>query len=309
MRIFRGQGLNIGSRSLASVGLTMDHGRYLVKDYKVIKLSDGLVKPSPIDLNIKDYEGLKETINQLLLNPKTRMRKKISLSLPDLSVKASIVKLEEIPSRKKDLEKTLAWKMEKLSLWPLQDAKISYQILHKPDARKGGDYRLLVSMIKRDILMQYEGFVTSLGLWPVLIDISSFHIFNFYFDYIYKRVSKEAGFIFLNIFENFTLMIFKDGLLDYIRIKAFGGGIPKTFDELLTSLNIYSQGQDLSRITHLFIFGDNPSKELAKLTEKELGLIAESLGTKMVSSVDGIASIIDEESAPLIPALAAAIGR
>jgi len=104
-------------------------------------------------------------------------------------------------------------------------------------------------------------------------------------------------------------LIFEDGLLDYIRIKASGGGQAKTFDELLTSLNVYSEGHDLSAITHLFVFGDTLSEELVKRAEKDLGLIAESLGTKMLSNVEGIASIIDEESAPLIPALAAAIGR
>lgn len=309
LRIFKAQGLNIGSRYLASVGLSTGNGRYLVRDYKVITLPDGLIKPSPIDLNIKDSGRLKETIKQFLLNSKTRMKKKIFLSLPDLSVKVSIADLEKLPSKKKDLEKILAWKMEKVSLFPLQDVKLNYQVLHKPTKRDGGSYRLLVSMIKRDILNQYEDLISSLGLCPVIVDISSFHIFNLYNDYISQRISQEKGFIFLNIFENFTLMIFKGGLLDYIRIKASGGGPVKTFDELLTSLNIYSEGHELSAITHLFVFGDTLSEEMVKRAEKELGLIAESLGPKMVNSVDGIASIIDEESAPLIPALAAAIGR
>lgn len=309
LRIFKAQGLNIGSRYLASVGLSTGNGRYLVKDRKVLRLPDGLVRPSPIDLNIKDYGKLRETIQQFLLNPKNRMKKKIFLGLPDLSVKVSIVDLEKLPSGKKDLEKILAWKMEKASLFPLHDVKLSYQVLHKPTKRDGGSYRLLVSMIKRDILIQYEDLISSLGLWPVIVDISSFHIFNLYNDYISQRISQEKGFIFLNIFENFTLMIFKDGLLDYIRIKASGGGPAKTFDEILTSLNIYSEGHDLSAITHLFVFGDTLSEEFAKRAEKELGLIAESLGPKMVSRVEGITSIIDEDNAPLIPALAAAIGR
>ena len=103
LRIFNAQGLNIGLRYLASVGLSTGNGRYLVKDCKVLRLPDSLVKPSPIDLNIKDSGRLKEIIKQFLLNSKTRMKKKIFLSLPDLSVKVSIVDLEKLPSKKKDM--------------------------------------------------------------------------------------------------------------------------------------------------------------------------------------------------------------
>jgi len=158
------KGLNIGSRCFASVGLSTGNGRYLVRDYKVITLPDGLIKPSPIDLNIKDPGRLEEIIKQFLLNSKTRMKKKIFLGIPDVSVKVSIVDLEKLPSEKNDLEKILAWKMEKVSLFPLQDVKLSFQVLDEPTKRDGGSYRLLVSMIKRDILIQYEDLISSLGL-------------------------------------------------------------------------------------------------------------------------------------------------
>lgn len=302
-------GLNIGSRYLSSVRLSLSLGKYLVKDHNILELPDGLIRPSHIDLNIKDPARLKEYIRSLV--PKRKMQKRISLSLPDLAVKASILELEKIPKDRKELEKILTWKIEKDSISPLKDIRLSYQILYKYKPKKGeeGRYRILVSMIKKEILAQYEEFFSSLGLWPILIDISSFHIFNLYYNHIYKGVPKEDGFIFLNIFENFTLMIFKEGILDYIRIKAFRGGADDALKELLASLAIYGEKEDLVTIKNLFVFGDNLRDELVKMVEKELGITSELLDPRMLHGLDGITSIIEEESASLIPALAAAIGR
>ena len=312
-------GLNFGASSLALVKLKGRGKRSHLHRYQVHPMSKDILVPSPTDCNIQKPEEIKKIIQNLFEEEKIR-RQPISLSLPDLAVKVLLLKLDHLPKKGEDLDQLIRWNMEKTFLSPLKEAHLSYQILN-PGKGGGMKHCVLASMIQRNILFEYEDLIRSLGCYPVLIDISSFHVFNLFRDILSREVPGEEGFLFVNVFDsNFTIMIFSHGLPDFIRIKGFRdrwfpgqgeGGLrgEKIAEELETSFRFYRREGPTEPINTIFLFGELQMADLISPLEEQFPLKIHLLDPQSLVAMDGFSSVGGEEAPFLIPALAAAMGR
>ena len=298
-------GLHIGSRFLALAVMERHPKGYRLNTAQMVELPAGLIQPSPASLNISDPGEFQSTL-QKLIEPHKAF-KKISLSLPDPAVRAVKLSMPPKSVKGKELENWIRWQMEKVFLSPLGNAKVVHQMI--PSSQKG----ILALTIQQDILEQYEEGVLKLGIKPIWVNVSSFQLFNFYHDLILQLAGSPGRFIVLNLFDhNFTLMIFMQGALDFIRIKGLA---PSSDDhaladlimhELNSSLNFYSQIQDPSVMTHLFVFGRKMS-EFIKKAHDQYHLEVEPLEPERLTFLEDLTLVRPEEIPFMTPAIAAAM--
>jgi hypothetical protein len=244
-------GISISTDSIIIVEIEKNGNEFRLKDFKSAD-SKGYIKPSLTEQNIIDPASFKKAIKTLIGSKK----RSASISIPDASVKTALLELESMPSKKTELRKLIKWKMEKSVPFKIDDAHISCQALNKKN--------ILVSVIRKGILYQYEELLREASVEPVFIDTASSHTFNLFHDTIVKE---SESFIFLNIIDSvFTLMIFKKGCPDFIRVKALRGGtclpnrqggeIKRVRDELLASLKFYSHSKEISDLTSIYYIAD-----------------------------------------------------
>lgn len=306
-------GLHIGSQYLALVILEK-HGKvYRLHTAQMSELPSGLVQPSPAHLNISDPGEFQSHLRSLIEPYKDL--KTISLSLPDPAVRA--VRLPAPPQSVKgrDLEHLIRWHMEKIFLAPLGNARVSHQPIST--SHPG----VLAVAIQQEILQQYEEAIRKVGIEPVLINISSLQLFNFYHDLLLQLASPSGRFMVLNLFDyNFTLMIFMEGVIDFIRIKGLTPlSAPDQLDdsddhslsdlimhELNASLSFYSQVHDPSTVTHLFVFGRKMSGFI-KRAHDQYHLEVEPLEPERLPYLEGLTKVRPEEVPLMTPAIASAV--
>jgi Tfp pilus assembly PilM family ATPase len=277
------------------------------------QLPPGLVQPSPVHLNISDPDEFQSHL-QALVEPYKGL-KTISLSLPDPAVRAARLSAPPQPVKGGDLEHLVRWHMEKIFLAPLGNARVSHQPI--PSPHQG----VLAVAIQQEILQQYEEAIRRLGIEPVLVNISSFQLFNFYHDLLLQLAGPSGHFMVLNLFDyNFTFMIFIDGALDFIRIKGLtppsdSNPLHDSDDhslsdlimhELNASLSFYSQTHDPSIVTHLFVFGRKMSGFIKKAHD-QYHLEVEPLEPERLPYLEGLTKVRPEEIPWMTPAIASAV--
>jgi hypothetical protein len=137
---------------------------FALRRLAVTALDSGIVEPSPSRLNVANPEMLGQAIRAVsksIGNGGGRT----GLLLPDASVRVSVVEFETLPSKPKELEALLRWRIKDSLGFPPDAARISFQEIY----RGPGVIELLVVAAKEDVLAQYEGVIEPLRGGLVLV--------------------------------------------------------------------------------------------------------------------------------------------
>jgi len=278
-------------------------GRLKLKNHEIAYLTDRVLIPDPLTPGIRDAELVQKTL-RAMLKP-GRRPKAVSVSLSDILAKVMLIPMEKPITERADVEKLIQWKIEKSTLYQPQGLRLRYQLLPS----------LLASSIHEQVLLQYESVLQASGLEPRLIDIASFHVFNLYHDYIFQKSAPQHRFIFIYAGDSFsTVMIFTEGVLNFIRVKALRSqprsAEDRVAEELRSSIDFYSEDHDITSITHLFAVGLPISEMLSKSWGDSFPWEIVQLKPEDVISITSQNGEIPEKDWPtLIPAIAAAVRR
>jgi len=279
-------------------------GRLRLKKHEIAYLTDRVLIPDPLSPSVRDAELVQKTL-RAMLKP-GRRPKAVSVSLSDIIAKVTLISMEKPITEPADIEKLIQWKIEKSSLHEPKELRLRYQLFPS---------LLLASSIKEQVLFQYESVFQASGLEPRLMDIASFHVFNLYHDHLFQRSAPHHRFIFLYAGETFsTMMIFLEGALNFIRIKALRSQTrsvkDRVVEELRSSLAFYSEGHDITALTHLFSVGLPISEVLSKSWGDSFpGEIVQLKPEDVISITPQNGGVREEDWPTLIPAIAAAAGR
>lgn len=130
----------------------------------VTALDSGVVEPSPSQLNVAKPEMLGQAIRAVSKSIGNG-RGRTGLLLPDASVRVNVVEFEMLPSKPKELDALLRWKIKDSLGFSPDDARISFQEIY----RGPGVVELLVVAAKNEVLAQYEGVIEPIRGGPVLV--------------------------------------------------------------------------------------------------------------------------------------------
>jgi type IV pilus assembly protein PilM len=150
-------------------------GNPVVQGYAVEPLPAGAVTPSLTSTNISDRDAVGRAVTaacqSLGLKPK-----RIALVIPDVAAKVSLVKFEQTPSRREDLNQLIRWQVKKSTPFPVDDACLTYT----PGARSANGSEFVVVIARREIVREYETVCEQVGIEAGLIDISTFGVINLF---------------------------------------------------------------------------------------------------------------------------------
>ncbi|HKE86499.1 MAG TPA: pilus assembly protein PilM [Vicinamibacterales bacterium] len=145
----------------------------MVQGYAVEPLPVGAVSPSLMYMNISDrsavIQALRSACDSVGVRPK-----RAALVIPDVTSKVSLVRFEQTPTRRDDLDQMIRWQMKKSTPFPIEDACVT----HSPGAKSIDGNEFLVVAARRDAIREYEGVCNEAGIEAGLIDLSTLAVIN-----------------------------------------------------------------------------------------------------------------------------------
>ncbi|KAB0669317.1 pilus assembly protein PilM [Oryzomonas sagensis] len=200
-------------------------------------LAAGTVRSSLREANILDPQAFVDrfqSAHNLLLH----RSKRLSLTLPDSVGRIMLLDMEgRFKNRAEGLD-MIRWKLKKNLPFDAADAHLDYQVLK---IRENGDMALLVALVSRTVIGQYEDVLATAGFTPARIDFNSFNL--------YRAFDRRLGLLddcILIFFYNHALgiMAYHNDIPEFIRVKELAGTPAvdnRVFMEINNSLLVYRE--------------------------------------------------------------------
>jgi hypothetical protein len=149
------------------------HGnRTVVSAHATEPLPAGALAPSLTARNLHDRGAVAAALGRVL--ERIGSPRRVGLIVPDPIGKVSIVKFEQVPARAQDLDQLIRWQVKKTAPFPIEDAQVTYVPgLHAPDGQE-----FVVTLARRDIIVEFETLCEELGVHAGLVDIATFNVIN-----------------------------------------------------------------------------------------------------------------------------------
>ncbi|MFN7983425.1 MAG: pilus assembly protein PilM [Vicinamibacterales bacterium] len=165
-------GLDIGAGRVAGVALDDRGGRPVITAHAVEQLPDGALVPALNALNIKDRAAVSDAVGRVL--ERIGRPKRIGLVVGDPVAKVSQIKLQQVPAKAQDLDQVIRWQVRKSAPFAIEDAQIGYEAGFKAD--DGQDF--IVTLARRDVIVEYEELCAAASAHAGVVDISTFNVVN-----------------------------------------------------------------------------------------------------------------------------------
>ena len=206
----------------------------------VESLQEGIFAPDTLKVSLREPNVLQQsafvaTVREAStkLNANTA---KTAVALPDASGRVMLLDLDTRFKNREEAVDIIRWKLKKNFPFDINDAHFDFQVLQQLDS---GEVSLLVSLICRQVLQQYEDLLVEAGLEPNQIDFTSFGLFDLFapklpMDENYLFISHMAGVL--------NIMVSNQGVLAFYRSKELGErgfSVNRTYREISSSLLVY----------------------------------------------------------------------
>jgi len=222
--------------------------------------------------NVLDSEGFVNSVrsaHNLLLCRNS----KVSVTLPDSVGRIVLLDLEtRFKSRLEALD-LIRWKLKKSIPFDLADTHLDYQQLA---VRDNGDLALLVALVSKTVISQYEELLTEAGLTPARIDFNSFNLCRAF----ERRLSLNDDGILISFYDGILgIMVFTQGAPEFIRTKDLSGTMAvdnRLYMEVNSSLLIYRERFPDRTVQTIFCMAP------PELAQNFLEMVAEATGLSPV---------------------------
>jgi len=293
---------------------TKRRGRPVLEAFRIQSAPEHAQGATMFRPNLGSADALTRQLRELFATSGTKPGR-VSVILPDNLAKVSIVTLPERPATRKALREMLRFKLRRSVPFRLEDAAISSYAIPGP----GPEVHLLVAVMMRSVVEQYEAAFEAAGLRPGLVDLCTPSLFNLARPELAKATAPGSDAALLNCTRNyFTLMIVRGDRVVFFRCKAYAGGeeddasgrLAVLTRELKSSLSYYAEKLGGVGVGTLFVRAIAPGLD-------EVVPALEGLNVGSVRPIDVAASLEPGSGARLdpsdgqrlAPALGAASGR
>jgi type IV pilus assembly protein PilM len=147
----------------------------VVQAYAVTPLPPGAVVPSQASVNIADRATVVQALRTACERAGQRPRR-AALVIPDSAARVSLIRFDQIPARREDLDQLIRWQLKKSSPFPVEEACLT----HSPGARSGTGGEFVVVAARRDTIREYESVCDEAGIYAGLVDLSTLSVVNLY---------------------------------------------------------------------------------------------------------------------------------
>ncbi len=261
-------GLEITSTALRLAAVSGNGAKVSVLGTARAVVPPGMVNESYGSPNLGNPEAFSLFVRDCLAGLGRPGIRRVALSLPDSVFRVQTLDFDTLPGKKADRERLIRWRLEKTAAFDVADTALRYEVLRGQDR----GLTVLACVAKQSVLSQYEAALTTLGLEPWSISLSSFSTLNFYAAYLTKR-SPVA--VLAHITEDaFTTVILENGGVRFYRYKEIkdrrtriraatsGSGVDevraRTIRDIEDSMHFYSHldRTQAAKLGHVFLTGD-----------------------------------------------------
>ena len=96
-------------------------------------------------------------------------------SCPTWSTRVSLVRFDQVPASRDDLDQLIRWQVKKSAPFPIEEASLTWT----PGSQSiDGGHEFVVALARRDVIREYEAACESAGLHAGLVDLSTFSVVN-----------------------------------------------------------------------------------------------------------------------------------
>ena len=225
-------------------------------------LPAGVVTPAANAANIVEPDTVRDVVWEVRQSLPGAPRR-VALVVPDSAAKVSLLPFEKVPARAADLDQLVRWQARKTAPFRIEDAQVAWA----PGAPlDGGGRELVVSLMRRDIVEEYEGACAGAGGHAGVVDLASFGLVNAVLaggppaDADWLLVHAASGYRSVSVVREGCLILFRqrpagdgdDGLVDlvhqttmYYEDRLHGGGYRRVL------LAVTMEGADAGDADHL----------------------------------------------------------
>ena len=137
-------------------------GSFSLKRYATSKIGSEILAPSFEQPNIVNEAAFAAVLRDTSQIAGLLRNRKWSASLPEQTVRTAIITLDSIMDDREEMMEVIKWRTERVVGVPSEELRLSQQRLSKI----GGQYRFLVTAVKREVIEQYERVFNGLG-WQI----------------------------------------------------------------------------------------------------------------------------------------------
>jgi type IV pilus assembly protein PilM len=200
-------------------------------------LAPGALRPSLREANVTDPQAfcdcLREAHSQLLQGGTM-----LSVTLPDAVGRVLLMDVEGRFKNRAEGMDIIRWKLKKSMPLDVGDTHLDYQKLR---VCENSDMLLLVSLVSRSVIGQYEDLIAAAGLVPARIDLNLFNLYRTF----ERRLSLHDECTLISFYGNsLSIMIMAEGVPEFIRVKELPGVSPhdgRVYREICNSLLAYRE--------------------------------------------------------------------
>ena len=267
---------------------------------------DGAVKPSPAEQNLSELSTLEGRIRALTgPGPEVSLAgrswisdipRPIMLVLPDAAVRAVVLHLDQLPSKREERDAVVRWRLGQEQLFPLGGAKVVSQVFPGLPGSESRAHTVLAVAIQESVLRQYESLCESVGLIAQQVGMTSLRLFD-----LWRKASGGSGwqrrdFLWANVADRaLTTMVFQRGQLLFYRCKLLGndtvpvtaktGMVEKIVEECGASLDACQQRHPSAVIKEAVLCAEGDLPALQSHVESGLDLSVEQLGWESIEAL------------------------
>jgi hypothetical protein len=244
---------------------------------------------------------------------------RVSLLLPDEVARAAILPFATLPRTRRELADLVRFRMAKSLPFKAEEAVLDLNVLAGSPGQPAGPAgaSVLAVFAHREVIEQYESIVRSCGLWPGLVGLSTFELFNLFRARLAAGREPGTDALLLNVTRHYlAILVFRDHELIFYRCKPFAAreaaadGLAELRREIYTSLAFYQEKLLGRGIGAAWVRASGPdAAAVAEAAGGEIGVPVTPLDLGSVLPRAGGARLLPEEAAVLAPAAGAAVGR
>lgn len=165
--------VELAANRVSAAAIEFRAGKAVVSAHASEPLPDGVIVPSLTGANIQDRAALIGALGRVFDRLGGRPRR-VGLVIPDPVAKVSLVRFEQVPARRQDLDQLVRWQVRKAAPFPIDEAQVSYV----PGFHGADGQEFIVISARRDVVREYEEVCSEVGSHPGLVDLATFNVAN-----------------------------------------------------------------------------------------------------------------------------------
>ncbi len=289
--------LEIAPDSVSGAVVTARGSEATVQSFAFEPLPPGALVPSLMGQNLVDRAAVVAAITAVV--GRIGRPRKVALVVPDLAARVSLVRFDQLPAKREDLDQLIRWQIKKSASFPIEEACLTWT----PGSQSiEGGHEFVVALARRDTIREYEQACEGAGLHAGLVDLSTFSVVNCFL--AGGRVP-TGDWLLVQMRSDYTsIAIMRGGDVIFFRNKGEGEG--DTLADLVHQTTMYYQdrlsGQGFTRVLMGGTGRPGGDLEMARRgLEERLGVPVETIDPTHVATLTDRITVTRDVMARLAP--------